>query len=121
VIVDPVRIRRSRAKGSKLTSPNGLPVVCVTRPGIFGNPFTAGDPFPDGVPEGVDTRPIVVMMFREWLDGTPGYERMLPGRRAELLARLPELRGKNLACFCALDSPCHADLLLALANPPEAD
>lgn len=27
-----------------------------------------------------------------------------------------ELRGKNLACWCALDKPCHADILLELAN-----
>lgn len=26
------------------------------------------------------------------------------------------LRGKNLACFCMLDEPCHADVLLELAN-----
>jgi Domain of unknown function (DUF4326) len=29
---------------------------------------------------------------------------------------LLELRGKNLACWCALDKPCHADVLLELAN-----
>jgi hypothetical protein len=29
---------------------------------------------------------------------------------------LAPLRGKNLACFCALDQPCHADVLLRLAN-----
>jgi hypothetical protein len=27
-----------------------------------------------------------------------------------------ELRGKNLACFCPLDQPCHADVLLEIAN-----
>lgn len=27
-----------------------------------------------------------------------------------------EVRGKNLACFCRLDQPCHADVLLELAN-----
>lgn len=27
-----------------------------------------------------------------------------------------ELAGKNLACWCPLDQPCHADVLLALAN-----
>jgi hypothetical protein len=27
-----------------------------------------------------------------------------------------ELRGKNLACWCALDAPCHADVLLHWAN-----
>lgn len=29
-----------------------------------------------------------------------------------------ELRGKNLACWCPLDAPCHADVLLELANQP---
>lgn len=27
-----------------------------------------------------------------------------------------DLRGKNLACWCALDAPCHADVLLEIAN-----
>jgi hypothetical protein len=27
-----------------------------------------------------------------------------------------KLRGKNLACWCPLDQPCHADVLLELAN-----
>jgi hypothetical protein len=27
-----------------------------------------------------------------------------------------ELRGKDLACFCPLDRPCHADVLLEIAN-----
>jgi hypothetical protein len=27
------------------------------------------------------------------------------------------LRGKNLACWCKLDQPCHADVLLEIANP----
>ena len=27
-----------------------------------------------------------------------------------------ELRGKDLACWCPLDSPCHADVLLEIAN-----
>ena len=27
-----------------------------------------------------------------------------------------ELRGKDLACWCPLDEPCHADVLLELAN-----
>ena len=30
--------------------------------------------------------------------------------------RLPELRGKNLACWCPLDRPCHADILLRKAK-----
>lgn len=27
-----------------------------------------------------------------------------------------ELRGRDLACYCPLDGPCHADVLLAIAN-----
>ncbi|MFW0772481.1 DUF4326 domain-containing protein [Paenarthrobacter nitroguajacolicus] len=30
-----------------------------------------------------------------------------------------ELKGKNLACWCPLDQPCHADVLLELANDDE--
>ena len=30
--------------------------------------------------------------------------------------KLAELKGKNLACWCPLDQPCHADILLKLAN-----
>lgn len=40
--------------------------------------------------------------------------------RAFFMDRVAELRGKNLACWCALDAPCHADVLLELANPKEA-
>jgi hypothetical protein len=29
---------------------------------------------------------------------------------------LAALRGKDLACWCPLDQPCHADVLLELAN-----
>jgi hypothetical protein len=32
---------------------------------------------------------------------------------------IAELKGKNLACWCALDQPCHADVLLELANKEE--
>ena len=28
-----------------------------------------------------------------------------------------DLAGKDLACWCPLDRPCHADVLLELANP----
>jgi len=30
--------------------------------------------------------------------------------------RIGELRGKDLACWCPLDVPCHADVLLEVAN-----
>lgn len=36
--------------------------------------------------------------------------------RAFFMDRVAELRGLNLACWCPLDQPCHADTLLELAN-----
>lgn len=35
--------------------------------------------------------------------------------KPELLAALPELRGKTLGCWCA-PSPCHGDILARLVN-----
>jgi hypothetical protein len=39
--------------------------------------------------------------------------------RKDVAPNLPitELRGKNLACWCKPGEPCHADVLLELANP----
>jgi hypothetical protein len=37
----------------------------------------------------------------------------------ELIAALPELRGKRLGCWCA-PHPCHGDLLKGLANTEDA-
>lgn len=31
-------------------------------------------------------------------------------------AHLPDLKNKNVACFCGLDEECHGDVLLELAN-----
>lgn len=36
--------------------------------------------------------------------------------RRMVLERLQELRGHDLACWCRLDQPCHAEVLLELAN-----
>jgi hypothetical protein len=64
----------------------------------WGNPFKEGR---DG------TRQQVIAKYERWLRARP-----------ELMARLPELRGKVLGCWCA-PKPCHADVLLRLANEPQ--
>ena len=43
-------------------------------------------------------------MYREYLLG-----------RADLLALLPELRGRRLGCWCAPE-PCHAAVIAELAD-----
>lgn len=69
--------------------------VSVCRPGKFGNPYIVGK---DGTPAEC------VFKFRRYIDVFLDNE------------AFAELRGKNLACWCKLDQPCHADVLLEVSN-----
>ena len=65
----------------------------------------------------------VVECFRDWLGPSQSGRDWWQGlqsdeRRRAILKDLPTLRGKNLACWCKPDAPCHADVLLELANRP---
>ncbi len=96
------RIQRKRTKGWRM--PQGA--VYVGRPTRWGNPFTwkFGNPLD------------CTNDFRRWLDGRhAGWT----DRREVVLRDIGELRGKDLACWCPLDQPCHADVLLELANKEE--
>jgi hypothetical protein len=111
----PKRIQLSRRKGWR--KPEGA--VVVARPSAFGNPFNWRDCPAEVGPPGW-ARGAAVDDFRNWITGTcSGLSLWYPRRREELLRRLPELRGRDLACWCPLDQPCHADVLLDLANRPE--
>ncbi|MGX2994878.1 DUF6195 family protein [Streptomyces sp. JNUCC 64] len=74
---------------------------------LYANPFTAGDrrPSPAGTPMGPKE---AVDLFAATLRGPVGRF------YADGFAR--ELRGLDLMCTCPLDLPCHADVLLRLAN-----
>ena len=125
----PVRLRLSRAKGFDLQAVskaiNGRPAVNVARPSPWGNPFRRGDTF-DVTHYGAHCNTDGWLL---WKHGTPGERRIvtvneplvLVGLFAGFMDRFPRdltpLRGKNLACWCALDKPCHATVLLKLANP----
>lgn len=127
----PVRLRLSRARGFSLQehsrATNGLEAVKVTRPGPFGNPFTIQQ-----AAEVFDCRRVsahfhAVDWFRQWLNASDdAFEDMreycgMKSDRDELFRRLPELRGKNLACFCDLGLACHAEVLLEIANRPTCE
>lgn len=111
----PIRIQLRRTKGWKMP-PN---TVCVTRgPGrIFGNPFTVEAAREAGYHKAV-LNGVVVECFANWLRGdrTQWMGQESDATAALILSNLGELRGKNLACFCPLDQPCHADVLLEIAN-----
>lgn len=69
--------------------------VYIGRPSIWGNPFNIGH---DG------DREEVVEKYRQWIMCQP-----------QLLARLPELQGKRLGCFCT-PQLCHGEVLAELAD-----
>ena len=60
----------------------------------------------------------VVELFRSQLMATLAYPVGVPNwtHFRHIREALGELRGKDLACWCPLDQPCHADVLLDLAN-----
>jgi hypothetical protein len=107
----PARIRLSRAKGWRMPENT----VKVDRSTGWGNPFLVGD---DG------TAAECVDLYRKLIIGgllcmstrAPASEQR--GAMVRVAAGLHTLRGKNLACWCALDKPCHADVLLEIANAP---
>lgn len=68
--------------------------VYIGRGSIWGNPFVIGK---DG------TREEVIEKYEEYLVNSP-----------ELLSKLPELRGKTLACFCK-PQKCHGDIIAKYA------
>ena len=109
------RIQLSRQKGWRLPPDT---IVVARGPGrIWGNPFTVKDAVEIGVkPE--EAQAFVVRCFENWLRGDRsnwmGEES--DKAAAAIVARLPELRGKNLACWCKPGDPCHGDILLRLAN-----
>jgi hypothetical protein len=92
--------------------------VKVDRTTLFGNPFSIKEYGHDRA----------VALHRAWIEGRlhdPSMpaktRRLLERRREEVLAALPSLKGKNLACWCPLPERgqpdnCHAAALLELAN-----
>ena len=111
----PVRIQRKRTKGWRM--PDGA--IYVGRPSRFGNRYKADDcgeclydagHMGSHAPLGPDG---AVHEYRSWLNVELWHF------DATFLA---SLRGRDLVCWCPLEDeagirvPCHADVLLELAN-----
>lgn len=94
----PVRLQLSRKRGFSLQelslATNGLPAVNVARPSRWSNPYRVG-----------------TCLIADAESAVMAFEANLP-----LRMDFSELRGKNLACFCKPDRPCHADILLRESN-----
>lgn len=74
--------------------------VYIGRPSKWGNPFVIGK---DG------DRARVIQKYREWLIQQPN-----------LMAALPELKGKTLGCWCSPQA-CHGDVLAEMAGAPNSE
>lgn len=118
----PRRIQRRRTRGWSLAgaTTNPLGAVIVSRPSRFGNPCRISTMDEMGY---VDPHAAAAEKFRAWLTGdradAPTDEADL--RRDRILTALHLLRGRDLACTCRPDQPCHADTLLLRANLPESE
>ena len=114
----PERIQRKRTKGWRM--PDGT--VYVGRPTLWGNPFVIGRSFCGPTIETLYSPGQLVKAFRLWISHDTLHPHFwdsdLISAHVRIKAALAtgELAGKNLACWCPLDQPCHADVLLEIAN-----
>ena len=83
------RVQRKRIKGWKMP----VNTVYVGRPTKWGNPFK-------------------IDAYNSSKDALRRYQFWLKERLKDNPHFLDELKGKDLACWCRLDQPCHADVLL---------
>lgn len=102
----PQRIQRRRTKG--WTMPEGA--VYVGRPSKWGNCFTG--------PQAASS--FAAWMRKEeswWPVPMPWPDGKIPAGELTTAADVRrELAGKDLACWCPLNKPCHADTLVEIAN-----
>ena len=91
----PKRVQLSRRKGWRKPPET----VVVSRPSRWGNPYHTMEGRAPAE---------AVRLYREWITGPYGASKR---EEARIL-----LQAKDLACWCSLESPCHADVLLEIAN-----
>lgn len=128
----PVRIERQRTRGWRL--PAGA--IYVGRPTRWGNPYVvgasisvSGDKLGEGAGfynphdvriydvnlpgPGLSAAQAVALYDADLKSALSDHER---AAHRELRKALRALAGHDLACWCPLDQPCHADVLLWVAN-----
>lgn len=89
------RIQRKRTAGWRMP-PN---TVYVGRPSIYGNPYQVGV---DG------TVKECLALYRQRLNDNEELRQAI----------ISDLTGKDIACWCAVDAPCHGDVILEIINDP---
>ena len=126
----PKRIQRQRTKGWRM--PEGA--VYVGRPSGWGNPYRVGEtyytdfasgpvefPIPTAREAGRHPHGLIVQVCEGPAQAVAWYAGWANAMLRQDHSWLAPLRGRDLACWCPLDQPCHADVLLELANPSSPD
>ena len=98
----PQRVQLKRSAGWKMP-PNTVKVDRTTR---WGNPFSAAD---------CGSVAVAVAQHGRWMRGEIAAPGGADPPTAEAIRAA--LGGRDLACWCPANGPCHADLLLKIANP----
>lgn len=109
----PQRIQLRLSKGWRMP-PNTVKVDRTTR---FGNPFIVSSQ--GKAIECVYWYGLLICGYHNYSVGIKCGKRQdaaYEALKAEKRDGWPTLKGKNLACWCRIGAPCHADLLLELAN-----
>lgn len=88
--------KRLKRKGFRAKLPPNTKLVA--RPTRWSNPFRIG------------------IEARDHGHAQALFRRYLKGRPELVAAAKQELKGRNLACYCDLDEPCHADVWLEIVN-----
>jgi hypothetical protein len=105
----PQRIQLSCRKGCRKPAD----AIVVARPTAWGNRYVVGQNVHHvgGSRVHVRDRKHAVQLYREWLGGELARD---SGLRDQICRTLG---GHDLACWCPIGVPCHADVLLEVANP----
>lgn len=120
----PQRIQLSRRKGWRMPENT----VKVDRSTKWGNPFVVHHPNGPKQFQKPMKAEVAVASFRSMIEKEGGwFPTPLPWPKGKIPKQFTtiddvrrDLRGKNLACWCAPGEPCHADVLLDLANRESA-
>lgn len=109
----PKRIQRKRTLGWKMPPDT----IYVGRPSVWGNPFKVTNIPRYGLCV-VITQNHVTRILDSHCVSQDEAVKIAISRYESYAAtfNLESLRGRDLACWCPLDQPCHADVLLRMAN-----
>ena len=124
--MSPQRVQMTRQRPWRAEHPDA---VIVARPSMWGNPYTVAmmrEKIAQLAAAGLDASNLdpqssAVEAFRSDLTYGPDSRWWWFGPHMAIIRMKGELqrgalRGLDLACWCPLDAPCHADVLLELAN-----